>query len=189
MKNDILLIPNILTYTRILSILFIVMCFIHPTENSKLIAFFLFAYASITDFLDGYIARKFSKESVLGKILDPIADKLLIIIILILFISDQTINSYNVYAVLIIIAREIIIMAMREFLCRYNFEITVIYLSKWKTTLQMITIIGFFIQSTFPELIKNIIHVNQIILWVTATLTVITLYQYINKSIVFLKKS
>jgi cardiolipin synthase (CMP-forming) len=188
MKKDILLIPNILTYTRIISILFITICFINPTENSKLIAFFLFTYASITDFLDGYIARKFSLESLLGKILDPIADKLLIIMVFILFISDQTITDYSIYAVLIIIAREIIIMAMREFLSHYNFQITVIHLSKWKTALQMIVIVGFFTQSIFPELIKNIIYINQIILWITATLTIITLYQYINKSIIFITK-
>ena len=111
-------IPNILTIGRIIIVPIFVLTFFLPGFFGDLIPFFLFIIASFTDFLDGLLARMFKEESKLGEILDPIADKILVVSALVLLVMTNTIKNYEVIAAIIILTREILISGLREFLAK-----------------------------------------------------------------------
>jgi cardiolipin synthase len=113
--------PNMLTYARILAVPLIVLCFylegrIHPTDWWRWAAVIIFILASITDYLDGYIARIWKQTSNIGRMLDPIADKLLVSAALLLLAFDRTIDKWSLWAAIIILCREILVSGLREYL-------------------------------------------------------------------------
>ena len=142
--------PNILTITRILMIPLVVVCILLNTHMGNIIGMILFIIASITDFLDGYIARIWKVTSRLGELLDPIADKLLVLSIIFILTSLGRIDELHLIPAIIILCREIFISGLREFLSGEKISIPVIPLAKVKTTLQLISISALIVYDTIP---------------------------------------
>ena len=178
-KNSIYFIPNIITYFRLLSIPFILVFYLSGIYTLQLLAFMVFILASLSDFLDGYFARKLNQSSVLGKILDPIADKLLVILAFMMFINSDLLNVYTTIGILIITAREIIVMTMREITAHQGIMIDVIKLSKLKTTLQFISLILLFLLSLTHNSGIQIINLTNTFIFATAIISLISLMIYI----------
>lgn len=129
--------PNILTVMRIFLIIPIVWAMY---TNAPWVAFGLYVLASVTDFFDGYLARKLQVVSDFGKFLDPIADKVLIAALLLVFTDMSIISGYWTLAAIVILVREILVSGLREYLGPLHISLPVTQLAKWKTTLQMIAI-------------------------------------------------
>ena len=108
------------------------------------VALAIFIAAAITDFLDGYFARTVGQQSSLGRMLDPIADKLLVASCLLMLAADGTIRGWSLLAAIIILCREILVSGLREYLAELRVSVPVTQLAKWKTTLQLVAI-GFLI--------------------------------------------
>ena len=104
----------------------------------------MFIAAGITDILDGYVARMWGQQSSLGRMLDPIADKLLVASCLLMLAADETIRGWSLFAAIIILCREILVSGLREYLAELRVSVPVTRLAKWKTTLQLVAI-GFLI--------------------------------------------
>ena len=180
-------IPNILTIGRIIIVPIFVLTFFIPGFFGDLIPFFLFVFASFTDYLDGLLARLFKEESKLGELLDPIADKILVAAALILLVMNGTIKNYEVIAAIIILTREILISGLREFLAKGSITMQVTSLSKLKTFIQMISIAILLTGESGNKVINfqdyNAQTIGIILLWLSAFLTVYTGYDYLRKGI------
>lgn len=176
--------PNYLTMLRIFVIPLIVLAFYIPnTTVSAALAFVLFLIAGISDFFDGYIARKFDCASKFGELMDPIADKLVVITVLVILSAS---GDADFIPVLIIILREILVSGYREFIYANQGEMPVTKLAKWKTTMQFVavTLLLFYPVVGAAE-IQNI---GQILLWLAAVLTFITGYQYTIHTLSFVRE-
>ncbi|MDB9744473.1 CDP-diacylglycerol--glycerol-3-phosphate 3-phosphatidyltransferase [Pelagibacteraceae bacterium] len=149
--------------------------------------FFLFVFASFTDYLDGLLARLFKEESKLGELLDPIADKILVAAALILLVMNATIKNYEVIAAIIILTREILISGLREFLAKGSITMHVTSLSKLKTFIQMVAIAILLTGESGNKVINfqdyNAQTIGIILLWLSAFLTLYTGYDYFRKGI------
>ena len=180
-------IPNILTIGRIIIVPIFVLSFFIPGFFGDLIPFFLFVFASFTDYLDGLLARLFKEESKLGELLDPIADKILIAAALILLVMNSTIKNYEVIAAIIILTREILISGLREFLAKGSITMQVTSLSKLKTFIQMVSIAILLTGESGNKIINfqdyNAQTIGIILLWLSAFLTLYTGYDYFRKGI------
>ena len=180
-------IPNILTIGRIIIVPIFVIAFFLPGLFGDLIPFFLFVFASFTDYLDGVLARLFKEESKLGELLDPIADKILVSAALILLVMNGTIKNYEVIAAIIILTREILISGLREFLANTSVALPVSSLTKLKTFLQMLSISILLTGESGNKIINfqdyNAQTIGIILLWLSAFLTLYTGYDYIAKGI------
>ena len=180
-------IPNILTIGRIIIVPFFVFAFYLPGFYGDVIAFSLFIVASFTDFLDGLLARMFKEESKLGELLDPIADKIIVVSALILLVMDGTIKHYEVIAAIIILTREILVSGLREFLAKEKIKLPVSNLAKLKTFLQMFSIAILLTGETGNKIINfqdyNAQTIGIILLWLSAFLTLYTGYEYLRKGI------
>ena len=173
-------IPNILTISRVLviPILVVIMSFdLHNVLSAK-IAAVLFIYACVTDFLDGFLARVFKAGSSFGKVLDPIADKILIASIMIILVHQKKVDFLPTIA---IVCREILVSGLREFLAKVRVSLPVSRLAKFKTAIQMIAIFILLLGnegSGFPSM--NFI--GRMVIWVAAGLTLFTGYAYLKAS-------
>ena len=180
-------IPNILTIGRIIIVPIFVFSFFIPGFFGDLIPFFLFVFASFTDYLDGLLARLFKEESKLGELLDPIADKILVAAALILLVMNSTIKNYEVIAAIIILTREILISGLREFLAKGSITMQVTSLSKLKTFIQMISIAILLTGESGNKVINfqdyNAQTIGIILLWFSAFLTLYTGYDYLRRGI------
>ena len=180
-------IPNILTIGRIIIVPVFVISFFLPGFYGDLIPFFLFIFASFTDYLDGLLARLFKEESRLGELLDPIADKILVSSALILLVMNGTIKNFEVIAAIIIITREILISGLREFLAKVSVAVPVTSLAKLKTVLQMLSIAILLTGESGNKIINfedyNAQTIGIILLWLSAFLTLYTGYDYLVKGI------
>lgn len=175
--------PNMLTYARILAVPAIVLCFylegrIRPTDWWRWAAFWLFVAASVTDYLDGYLARIWKQTSNIGKMLDPIADKLLVSAVLLLLAFDRTIDKWTLWAAIIILCREILVSGLREYLAALKVSVPVTQLAKWKTTLQLVAI-GFLLAGPAGDKIfPYTTDAGVVLLWISAIVTLYTGYDY-----------
>lgn len=133
-------IPNILTLFRIILIPILVLSFYFFGKITNLIVAFLFMLASITDYFDGYLARYFKVQSRFGACFDPIADKLLVAVALVMLVNFSNQNLFILIPAIIIICREILVSGLREFLATIKVSMPVTKLSKWKTAIQMLAI-------------------------------------------------
>lgn len=168
--------PNYLTLIRLVSIPIIVMTFYF--EDSKFahrVGSILFALASLTDFLDGYIARKYNLVSSFGKMFDPIADKVLVGCVLVMLVKD---NRADEIPCLLILAREFVVAGFREFLAQVQVSLPVSRLAKAKTAIQMIAIMMLLLGSVGSG-IKSLDLIGHISIWVAAILTLVTGYSYL----------
>ncbi|MDO6963706.1 CDP-diacylglycerol--glycerol-3-phosphate 3-phosphatidyltransferase [Rhizobium alvei] len=176
-------IPNMLTYGRIIAVPLIVLLFyiegrLESTYFARWAAFWLFAVASLTDFLDGYLARIWKQTSNIGRMLDPIADKLLVSSVLLLLAADGTIAGWTLWAAIIILCREILVSGLREYLAALKVSVPVTRIAKWKTTAQMVAI-GFLLVGPAGEaILPNTTLIGIVLLWISALLTIYTGYDY-----------
>ncbi len=193
MKN----LPNILTVFRIAIIPVLVMSFYIDGFVANIVAASLFMIASITDFFDGYFARSLKAQSKFGRCLDPIADKLLVIVAITMLIHFGHKNMAITIPGLIIICREVLVSGLREFLAEIHVGVPVSKLSKYKTAVQMAAITLLLIgepgsQYAVNELIGGadakslkfivsdiIITAGQMLFAIAAFLTVVTGYIYL----------
>lgn len=178
--------PNLLTYGRIAAIPLIIGLLFWPGDPMmRWYALGLYAVAGVTDYLDGYLARMYDEQSSLGRMLDPIADKLLVAACLLMLVADGSIKSWSIWAAIVILSREILVSGLREFLAEVKISVPVSKLAKWKTTAQIVSV-GFLIagpagDALLPRGWTGIIGL--ILLWVAAILTIVTGYDYMKASI------
>lgn len=169
--------PNKLTLFRVVLIPFFVFFLLAPyfEEYGNYIAVAIFIVASITDFLDGKIARKYNLVTNFGKFMDPLADKLLVCSALICLIQLESIPAW---VVIIIIAREFIISGFRLIASDNGVVIAASYWGKFKTAFQMLTVIVLILN--IPN--KVFIILGTVLIYVSLALTVISLIDYIAKN-------
>ncbi len=198
---------NILTFFRIIVSLaipigyWLVINFSKNFNEEKFFLFLLilFILASISDFLDGFIARKWNQESDIGKILDPIADKLLVIISLIILIISFKENPIIFFSSILIIFREILISGLREITKSSGLILNVTKLSKWKTAAQLGSIILLFLNifyynNSYDELIFPLwiytfsYFIGNLLILIASLLSVLSAYRYAKETINFIKE-
>ncbi|MEQ9813133.1 MAG: CDP-diacylglycerol--glycerol-3-phosphate 3-phosphatidyltransferase [Azospirillaceae bacterium] len=172
--------PNLLTLSRIAAIPVIVALFFVPTHWARLVATALFLLAAVTDFLDGYLARRMGIASPLGKLLDPIADKMLVNALLLMLAATGDIFGWHVIAAIAIVGREILVAGIREFLASGGLPgLPVSYLAKWKTTVQLAALAILIAHPALPGS-AVIWDVGLGALWLSAALTVVTGVDYVS---------
>jgi cardiolipin synthase len=176
-------IPNLLTYGRILCVPLIVLCFfiegkLEGSDFARWVALWIFVIASITDFLDGYLARIWNQTSNIGRMLDPIADKLLVSAILLLVAADGTIAGWSLWAAIIILCREILVSGLREYLAALKVSVPVTRIAKWKTTAQLVAIAFLLAGPAGDKVLPYTTEIGILLLWVAALLTIYTGYDY-----------
>jgi CDP-diacylglycerol--glycerol-3-phosphate 3-phosphatidyltransferase/cardiolipin synthase len=142
----------------------------------------IYAAAAITDFFDGYLARAWAQQSSLGRMLDPIADKLLVAAALLMLVADRTIVGWSLWAAIVILCREILVSGLREYLAELRVPVPVTAVAKWKTAAQMIAL-GFLIAGPAGEsALPGSITIGVTLLWIAAVLTLYTGWDYFKAS-------
>jgi cardiolipin synthase len=181
--------PNLLTYGRVIAVPALVLSYFLEGYIGRWLSLAIFLAACITDFLDGYLARVWQQQSAIGRLLDPIADKLLVSTSLILLASDGTISNWSLLAAIIILTREIFVSGLREFLAELRVSVPVTQLAKWKTTMQMVAI-GFLLLGPAGDRVLPfaggpvggiagyVTFVGLLLLWISALVTIYTGYDY-----------
>ena len=182
--------PNLLTVLRIIfaSLIALILIFF-DSKIAYFISFILFSLAGITDYFDGWLARKKGQISDLGRMLDPIADKILVISTFIILMSNNVIEGFNAIAAFIIIYREIFISGLREFLGNKSLVVKVTKLAKWKTAIQFITILVFLGSQVinnfymYTDIINIFIEFTcTLLIWITYLISLYTGINYLRTS-------
>ena len=151
--------PNILTVLRLLAAPLVALAFIvFSSPVADILAFVLFVSAAITDFFDGYLARRWGQESDFGRMLDPIADKVMVVIALALLIGVWRGSLWILIPAVIILFREVFVSGLREFLGTQKDLLKVTPLAKWKTTAQMFAIGLLFLAGVFQDNLRVIYY-------------------------------
>ncbi|ALA59700.1 CDP-diacylglycerol--glycerol-3-phosphate 3-phosphatidyltransferase [Nitrospira moscoviensis] len=145
--------PNLVTLIRILLIPVFVMLFATPTPERSLIAAVVFVIAAVTDLLDGYLARKSGQVTTLGKLLDPIADKLLVLSALILLVNVDRVSAL---VAILIIAREVAVTGVRAIAAGEGIIISAETTGKYKMVLQIVAIVFLILEGTAAEALGNL---------------------------------
>ncbi len=176
--------PNLLTISRIVVIPVIFLSlYIHSFIWTMFVAV-LFVAAAVTDYFDGYLARSRNETSAFGRLLDPIADKLLVASALVVILAKPGMvwSDLSYIPAFIILCREILVSGLREFLREVNVGLPVTRLAKWKTGFQMtaLSMMLFHGLWIWP-------YVGEFLLWIAAALTFITGYQYFQKSLNYIR--
>ena len=185
-RQKALTLPNLLTYGRIAAAPAVVMCLFWPQEPlARWAALAVFVAAAVTDFFDGYLARAWSQQSALGRMLDPIADKLLVAACLLMLVADGTVQSWSLWAAIVILSREILVSGLREFLAELRVSLPVSRLAKWKTSMQLVAIgflvVGFAGDALLPAGWTR--EIGLVLLWIAAALTIVTGWDYLNAGV------
>lgn len=195
--------PNILTYGRIVAVPIVVACLLYGGDGARWFALGIFIAAAITDFFDGYLARLWSQQSSLGRMLDPIADKAMVMIALTIIISLFNLEWPVVVPAVLIILREVLISGLREFLGDVKLQVT--RMAKWKTTLQMFAICLLLLRgAAAPELSSEPVSpivakvmsglaigagsFGLLMLWVAAWFTIVTGFDYVRKGMPYIRE-
>jgi len=189
-------IPNFLTSFRLLVIPILILSFYIPGMVANVVVAVLFAIAAITDYFDGYFARSLKAQSNFGRCLDPIADKLLVIVAIVMLINFSNRDLWILIPGLIIICREVLVSGLREFLAELHVSVPVSKLAKYKTAVQMTAITGlllgekgsaytlYYWLSGWSEmdikflLVSFVVFASKILFTLAAVLTVVTGYAY-----------
>ncbi|MCR4267781.1 CDP-diacylglycerol--glycerol-3-phosphate 3-phosphatidyltransferase [Nitratireductor sp. ZSWI3] len=178
-------VPNLLTYGRILAVPAIGLCFffegrLQSSDFARWSALALFIAASVTDYFDGYLARTWQQTSNIGRMLDPIADKLLVSTCLLLLAADtdRTIAGWTLWAAIIILCREILVSGLREYLAALKVSVPVTQLAKWKTTIQMVAIAFLLAGPAGDKILPYTTQAGIALLWISAIVTLYTGYDY-----------
>jgi cardiolipin synthase len=181
-------IPNILTVGRIAAIPVVVGCVYWQSILDgplwlRWVALAVFIAAGVTDYLDGYYARIWDQQSAFGRMLDPIADKLLVASCLLMLAADNSIHGWTLWAAVVILCREILVSGLREYLAALRVSVPVTKLAKWKTTMQLVAI-GFLIAGEAAEqIIPATTLIGIVLLWLSAIFTIYTGWDYFRAGI------
>lgn len=170
-------IPNLLTLLRVLLIPVFILLFYLPFEWSYLAASAVFAVASLTDWLDGYLARRWEQSTPFGAFLDPVADKLMVAVALVMLVEEHA-SFWLTLPAVIIIGREIVVSALREWMAELGAraQVAVSNLGKWKTTAQMVALV---ILIANPPQVSVFVVLGYLLLIVAAVLTLWSMAQYL----------
>src|SRR6267154_4349692 len=180
--------PNMLTYARIAAIPVVVGCVFWESILDgpmwlRWLALAVFIAAGVTDYLDGYYARIRQQHSAFGRMLDPIADKLLVASCLLILAADNSIHGWTLWAGIVILCREILVSGLREYLAALRVSLPVTKLAKWKTTVQLVAI-GFLIAGEAGEVIlPPTTLIGVVLLWMSAIFTIYTGWDYFRAGI------
>jgi cardiolipin synthase (CMP-forming) len=169
---------NVLTLSRIAAIPLVVLCLWLDRSWSPWVSVVLFAAAAITDWFDGYFARRYHQISRLGRFLDPIADKLLVSATLFMLTAFDRLSAEAVLPALVILCREILVSGLREYLAGLRVGVPVSRLAKWKTVIQMVAIGVLIVGDAGPGLLP-VTAIGETLLWIAASLTLVTGYDYL----------
>jgi cardiolipin synthase len=196
--------PNALTIMRILLVPVFVVAYVLPGDAARLAAFVVFALAGVSDWLDGFAARKLKAGSDFGRMLDPIADKVLVAVALMMLVAEGTFRRVNpatgdtafsllrLVPALIILSREILVSGLREFLAGTKVSVPVTNVAKFKTAVQMIAIGAMILTPLVNEYApdlpgKTYTGIAYLLLWVAAALTVYTGVIYFKNGVAYLR--
>ena len=168
--------PNVLTLVRILLIPVFVMLLIDPTPDRALSAAIVFVVAAVTDLLDGYVARKTGQITKLGRLLDPIADKLLVLSALILLVQVDRVSAL---AAILIIAREVAVTGLRAIAASEGLIMSAEVTGKYKMALQVIAIVLLVLEGTVVETIGNLHLAGIVTLYLSLVLGYVSGAQYV----------
>jgi CDP-diacylglycerol--glycerol-3-phosphate 3-phosphatidyltransferase len=168
--------PNFITLTRILLIPVFVVLFITPTEDRSLSAALVFVIAAITDLLDGYLARRNGQVTTLGKLLDPIADKLLVLSALILLVNLDRVSAL---VAILIIAREVAVTGIRAIAAGEGMVIAAETTGKYKMALQVVAIVLLILEDTFMAEFGNLHLAGIVTLYLSLLLGYVSGGQYV----------
>jgi cardiolipin synthase len=190
-------IPNAITVLRILLVPVFAVAFVLPGEAWRLTAFVVFVIAGVSDFFDGLAARKLNAGSDFGRMLDPIADKILVGVALMMLVAEGSVRQFNLapelglasllklVPALVILAREILVSGLREFLAGVRVSVPVSFLAKIKTTIQLIAIGAMILGPIADRWVPGSLALAYTALWVAAGLTVYTGYEYFRASLAY----
>ena len=170
--------PNVITLARIFLVPVFIGLYMLQLDWSILSASVLFALAALTDWLDGYLARRLDQTTPFGAFLDPVADKLIVVSALIVLVAYHS-NAWLTLPALVIVGREIVISALREWMAEMNDSVAVAvsYLGKIKTTLQMVAITLLLSQPVEAD--SSVMTVAYISLYIAAVMTLWSMWQYL----------
>ncbi|WP_081852930.1 CDP-diacylglycerol--glycerol-3-phosphate 3-phosphatidyltransferase [Bosea sp. 117] len=175
--------PNLLTYGRCAAVPLLAACLFWSDILAgglwlRWVAVGLYIAAAITDFFDGYLARAWQQQSAIGRMLDPIADKLLVSTALLMMASDGTIRGWSLWAAIVILCREILVSGLREFLAELRVSVPVTQLAKWKTTFQLVAVGVLLAGPAADRLLPGTTLAGIVLLWISAILTLYTGWDY-----------
>jgi CDP-diacylglycerol--glycerol-3-phosphate 3-phosphatidyltransferase len=170
--------PNLLTLARIVLVPLFVVAFFIPGDFGRWIVFVLFCLAGVTDAIDGMIARRLGAVTSFGRMLDPIADKLIVSAALLMLASDRTIQGVHLVPALVILCREILVSGLREFLAQADVSLPVTRVAKAKTTVQVVAIAALIASSASERMLPGVTTAALIGLWIAAGLTFYTGFEY-----------
>jgi len=175
-------IPNTITISRIVLIPIFIAAFYMPYDWSAALATFIFWLAAITDWFDGYLARKLNQQSALGAFIDPLADKLMVITALLLVLSKHPENNWLLFSALIIISREIFISSLREWMSSMGQSklVAVSFYGKAKTVAQMFALLFLIYEQDIYDL--PTIHFGTGLLVWAAILTLVSMVIYLKSA-------
>jgi cardiolipin synthase len=195
--------PNAITMLRILLVPVFVIAFVMPGDAARMVAVLVFLVAGVSDWLDGFAARKLKAGSDFGRMLDPIADKVLVAVALMMLVAEGTsLPSHNpatgalsllrLVPAVIILSREILVSGLREFLAGTRVSVPVTAIAKFKTAVQMLAIGAMLLtpltDEYFPEIpAKTYLAAAYILLWVAAALTVYTGVIYFRNGMAYIR--
>ena len=177
-RNPLFLVPNIITIARILAIVPIAALILAGDPLLRAVALSLYVIAAASDWVDGYLARAWNQYSDLGRMLDPIADKILVIILIAILAWDRSLSALDLIPAIAILFRETFIPGLREFLGNKTVVLPVTRLAKWKTTLQLIALALVLAEPVIPA----IGPLSDLILWVAGAITIWTGWTYLRAS-------
>lgn len=170
--------PNLLTISRIAVIPVVIATFYVKGDAASWVACGLFVLAAVTDFFDGWLARRSNQTSALGRFLDPIADKLLVAAVLFMLVGFDRMSEWSILPAVVILLREIMVSGLREFLAELRIGVPVTKLAKWKTTIQMVAIPALLLGDAAPWNLPARV-IGELGLWAAAVITLITGYDYL----------
>src|SRR5262245_10466803 len=186
-------VPNMLTYARIAAVPAVVGCMYWSDILGgglwlHWVALAIFIAAGITDFIDGLLARAWAQHSSFGRMLDPIADKLLVASCLLILAAVGTIRGWSLWAALVSPCREIPVPGLREYLAELRVSVPVTTLAKWKTTVQLVAI-GFLLSGEAGDRIVPVVtQTGLALLWISAIVTLYTGWDYFQAGVRHLMK-
>lgn len=175
------ILPNALTVARIFAVPVLIAAFYLPAPSAAWAAMAVFVAASVTDWVDGWLARRWEQQSDFGKVLDPIADKLLVAAALFMLAAFDRLSIPSIVAAIAILGREILVSGLREFLAgRASLPVTM--LAKWKTAVQMAAIAVLLVAPAAPWGLP-LQRIGEIGLWIAAVLTLVTGWGYLRQGL------
>ena len=177
-RNPLFLVPNIITIARIAAIIPIAALVMSGDSTARSIALFIYIAAAVSDWVDGYLARAWDQYSDLGRMLDPIADKMLVAILIAVLAWDRSLSGLDMVPAIAILFRETFIPGLREFLGNKTVVLPVTQLAKWKTTIQLVALAVVLAEPLIP----GFALVSDIVLWIAGIITIWTGWQYLRAS-------